>query len=85
MYSEKATKFWEISTVDFSYVLPVKSMVEISQNFLAFSEYMNFNFGIKWISSQHKIGKWKIITKKKVKKILLPIKKYLQTLKLKAL
>ena len=43
LYSEKATKFWEISTVDFSYVVPVKSTVEISQNVLAFSEYMNFN------------------------------------------
>ena len=26
-----------------SYVVPVKSKVEISQNFVAFSEYMNFN------------------------------------------
>ena len=26
------------------YVVPVKSKVEISQNFVAFSEYMNFNF-----------------------------------------
>jgi hypothetical protein len=42
MYSEKATKFCEISTVDLSYVVPVKSTVEISQNFVAFSEYMNF-------------------------------------------
>ena len=25
-----------------SYVVPVKSKVEISQNFVAFSEYMNF-------------------------------------------
>ena len=25
------------------YVVPVKSTVEISQNFVAFSEYMNFN------------------------------------------
>ena len=25
------------------YVVTVKSMVEISQNFVAFSEYMNFN------------------------------------------
>ena len=40
--SEKATKFCEISTVDLSYVVPVKSTVEISQNFVAFSEYMNF-------------------------------------------
>ena len=37
MYSEKATKFFEISTIDLSYVVPVKSTVEISQNFVAFS------------------------------------------------
>ena len=42
IYSEKATNFWEISTVDLSYVVTVKSTVEISQNFVAFSEYMNF-------------------------------------------
>ena len=42
IYSEKATKFCEISTVDLSYVVPVKSTVEISQNFVAFSEYMTF-------------------------------------------
>ena len=40
--SEKATKYCEISTVDFSYVMPVKFMVVISQNFVAFSEYTNF-------------------------------------------
>ena len=40
IYSEKATKFCEISTVDLSYVVPVKSMVEVLQNFVA-SEYMN--------------------------------------------
>ena len=42
MYFEKATKFCEISTVDLSYVVSVKSTVEISQNTAAFSEYMNF-------------------------------------------
>ena len=42
IYSEKATKFGEISTLLLSYVVPVKSKVEISQNFVAFSEYMNF-------------------------------------------
>ena len=42
IYSEKATKFCEFSTVDLSYVVPVKSTVEISQNFVAFSEYVNF-------------------------------------------
>ena len=40
--SEKATNVCEISTVDLSYVVMVKSTVEISQNFAAFSEYMNF-------------------------------------------
>ena len=43
IYSEKATKFCEISTIDLSYVITVKSTVEISQNFVPFSEYMNFN------------------------------------------
>ena len=42
IHSEKATNFCEISTVDLSYVVTVKSKVEISQNFVAFSEYMNF-------------------------------------------
>ena len=42
LYSEKGTKVCQISTVDLSYVVPVKSTVEIMQNFVAFSEYMNF-------------------------------------------
>ena len=42
-YNEKATNFWEISTIDLSDVVTVKYTVEISQNFVAFSEYMNFN------------------------------------------
>ena len=42
IYSEKATTFCAISTLLLSYVVPVKSKVEISQNFLPFSEYMNF-------------------------------------------
>ena len=42
IYSEKATKFCEITTLLLSFVVPVKSKVEISQNFVAFSEYMNF-------------------------------------------
>ena len=44
IYSKKATKFCEISTVDLSYIVPVKSTVEILQNFVAFSEYMNFDY-----------------------------------------
>ena len=43
IYSVKATKICEISTVDLSNVVTVKSTVEISQKFVAFSEYMNFN------------------------------------------
>ena len=42
IYSEKATKFCEIFTLLLSYIVPVKSKVKISQNFVAFSEYMNF-------------------------------------------
>ena len=41
IYSEKATIFFKIFTVDLSYVVTVKPTVEISQNFVAFSEYMN--------------------------------------------
>ena len=36
IYSEKATNVCEISTIDLSYVVLVKSMVEISQTFVAF-------------------------------------------------
>ena len=43
IYSEKATNFGEISTVDLSYGVTVNSMAEISQNFVAFSVHMNFN------------------------------------------
>ena len=43
IYSDKATKFCEISTVDLSYVETVKSTIEVSQNFVASSEYTNFN------------------------------------------
>ena len=41
-YSEKATKFCEISTLLLSVCTVDKSKVEISQNFAAFSEYTNF-------------------------------------------
>ena len=42
IYSEKATKFCDIFTLLLSYVVSVKSKVKILQNFVAFSEYMNF-------------------------------------------
>ena len=41
IYSEKATKFWEISSVDLSYVVSVKSTVKILQNFVSKSGYIN--------------------------------------------
>ena len=43
MYSEKATKFCEISTLLLTGTTKDKSKMEILQNFVAFSEYMNFN------------------------------------------
>ena len=42
IHFEKATKFCEISPLPLFYVVPIKSKVEISQNFEAFSKYMNF-------------------------------------------
>ena len=42
IYFEKATKFCKISTLLLSVCTVVKSKVEISQNFVAFSKYMNF-------------------------------------------
>ena len=50
-YSKKATKFSEISTADLSYVVTVKSTVEIAQKFVAFSEYMNFTIWRGWTFS----------------------------------
>ena len=43
IYSEKATQCCEISTFLLSVCTVDKSKVEISQNFLAFSEYTNFS------------------------------------------
>ena len=43
IYSEKATKFCEILALLLTTVHTVKSKVKISQNFVAFSEYMNFS------------------------------------------
>ena len=42
IYSEKANKFCEISTLLLSVCTEDKGNVEILQNFVAFSEYMNF-------------------------------------------
>ena len=55
IYSEKATKFCEIFPLLLTVCNAVKSKVKISQNFEAFSEYMNCNWpfvhrkaGINW-------------------------------------
>ena len=47
MYSEKATKFCEIFTLVLTTVYTVKSKIKISQNFVAYSEYMNFKYMIE--------------------------------------
>ena len=44
MYSEKATKFCEIFTLHLTGTTEDKSKVEVSQNFLAFSQYMTFTY-----------------------------------------
>ena len=46
IYSEKATKFWKIFTLLLPVCTVYKSKVKISHNFVAFSEYMNFTWGI---------------------------------------
>ena len=43
IYSKKAMKFCEIFTLLLTVCTVVKSKVKISQNFVTFSEYMNFN------------------------------------------
>ena len=40
-------KFCENIALLLSYVVPVKSKMKISQNFVAFSEYVNFKYKIK--------------------------------------
>ena len=58
IYSEKAKNFCEISTLLLSYVVvvPVKSKVEISQNFVAFSGlYMNFILWVDIVASRQKL------------------------------
>ena len=43
IYYEKATEFFEIFLLLLTVCIVVKSKGKISQNFVAFSEYMNFN------------------------------------------
>ena len=56
IYSEKATKFFEISTVHLTFPTWDKYTVEISQNFVVFSEDMNFTYMFQWT-----ISIWKYI------------------------
>ena len=67
IYSEKATKFCEISTIDLSYEMTV----EIFQNFVAFSEYMNFK--VRTMFLDHRLT----IRKKKWGDLFLKLKKIL--------
>ena len=55
IYSEKATKFWEIFTLLLTVCSVVKSKVMISQNFVAFSEYMNFIIAAMIVEIKFKI------------------------------
>ena len=58
IYSENATKFCEISTLLLTGTTQDKSKMEISQNFVVFSEYMNF------IKIGHKTDRvnWQLLT-----------------------
>ena len=53
IYSEKATKVCKISTLLLSVCTVDKSEVEISQNFVAFSEYTNFKLTFRSRSSKN--------------------------------
>jgi hypothetical protein len=46
IYSEKATKFCEIFPLFLTVCTVVKSKKKISQNFAAFSEYMNYKINL---------------------------------------
>ena len=48
IFSEKATKFCEIFTLFLTVCTVVKSKLKISQNFVAFSEYVNFIILVKY-------------------------------------
>ena len=58
IYSEKATKFCEISTVDLTVTTQDKSTVDISLKFVAFSEYMNFIVTNVRSQELEEVGSW---------------------------
>ena len=51
VYSEKASKIFEIFTLLLSTVHTDKSKVKILQNFMGFSEYMNFTYVCSLLSN----------------------------------
>ena len=57
----KTQKFCKIIALDLSYVVTVKSKVEILQNFVALSEYINFNLkSLKlWTHPSGRVGRGK--------------------------
>ena len=63
IYSEKATKFCKIFPLLLTTVHTVKSKGKISQNFVAFSEYMNFtiNFNNSFVLMVHWLDQTSII------------------------
>ena len=69
IYSEKATKFYEIFPLLLTVCTVVKSKAKISQNFVVFSEYMNFTsfemgllVEIGYCSCESFIQKEKVVT-----------------------
>ena len=64
IYSENATNFYEIFTLLLSYVVLVKNKVKSLQNFVAFSEYINFNEkNIFSLCFQISLGFWRCVEK----------------------
>ena len=61
IYSEKATKFCEIFPFLLTVCTAVKSQGKISQNFVAFSEYMNFTIKNCGKYLQNKVKKFLIV------------------------
>ena len=74
IYSEKATRFCEISILLLTVCTVVKSKLEISQKFVAFSEYMNFTIVNKFLKNActllifSKVDKISISTKETFRK-----------------
>ena len=58
IYSKKATKFYKIFTLLLTGDTYDKSKVKILQNFVAFSEYMNFTNTLSLNNSALSISEW---------------------------